>query len=127
MGWTCFYCKKEMGTFATHYDHQDFLNSDLNPPSGIGKDDKICQNCFNQLRRQQTEKQPGEIGPTSLLYLVPIFMGILGGILMYIAVKDENHKMANNGMIVGVIITIISIIVYAVLLSVGMTSLANLV
>lgn len=41
----------------------------------------------------------GEVGPTRLLYLSPIFMGILGGILMYIAVKDDNREMANTGMI----------------------------
>jgi len=51
--------------------------------------------------------------PTRLLYLVPIFMGLLGGVLMYIAVKDQNQGMANDGMFWGVISTIIAIIIYA--------------
>lgn len=41
--------------------------------------------------------------PTRLLYLVPIFMSLLGGVLMYIAVKDKNQEMANDGMFVGVL------------------------
>jgi len=46
---------------------------------------------------------------------------------MYIAVKDTNMKMANNGIIVGVIITIIGMIGYFVLFYVGLTSLENLI
>ena len=42
-----------------------------------------------------SETNPTKI--TKLIYLVPIFMGLLGGILMYIAVKDQNQEMANDG------------------------------
>ena len=33
--------------------------------------------------------------PSKLIWSIPIFMGLLGGILMYIAVKDQNQEMAN--------------------------------
>ena len=56
--------------------------------------------------------------PTKLLYLLPIFMGLLGGALMYIAVKDEDPEMANSGMFWTVISTIaITFIFYMLLLN----------
>ena len=115
-----------MGTFTTHYDHKDLKNENVDLP-GFGDESKLCQNCFNKIKRTHIKELPGEIGPTSLLYLAPIFMGILGGVLMYIAVKDTNMKMANNGIIVGVIITVIVIIGYLVSFYAGLTSLGNLI
>jgi len=115
-----------MGTFTTHYDHKDLINENVDLP-GFGDKSRLCQNCFNKIKRTHIKEQPGEIGPTALLYLAPIFMGILGGILMYIAVKDTNMKMANNGMIVGVIITFIGMIGYFVLFYAGLISLENLI
>lgn len=43
--------------------------------------------------------------PTKAWYLVPIFFGIFGGIIMYFAVKPTEQKMANDGMLLGVAIT----------------------
>jgi len=127
MGWVCFSCEEEKGTFATDYESKNLRNENVNPPSGFGENDRICQNCFNKLKREQMKERPSEIGPTRLLYLAPIFMGILGGILMYIAVKDDNREMANTGMIVGVIITIIGIIFYAIIFSAGLASIGDIV
>lgn len=125
MGWICFSCKEEKGAFATHYEYKDFLYEKINPPSGLGDNGKICQNCYNKLKKEQMKESPGEIGPTRLLYLVPIFMGILGGVLMYIAVKDDNREMGNIGMIIGVIITILSIIFYVIFFYAGLVSLRD--
>lgn len=47
------------------------------------------------------EESP-KVKPTPLLWLIPIFMGLLGGILMYIAVKDEDQEKANNAILIGV-------------------------
>ena len=127
MGWICFSCKEEKGTFATDYESKNLVNENVNPPSGFGENDKICQNCFNKLKKEQMKEHPGEVGPTRFLYLAPIFMGILGGILMYIAVKEDNREMANTGMIVGVIFTIIGIIFYAIILFAGFASIGDIV
>ena len=51
-----------------------------------------------------SETNPAKI--TKLIYLVPIFMGLLGGILMYIAVKDQNQEMANDGILYSIMSTI---------------------
>ncbi len=58
-----------------------------------------------------------KVKPTPLLWLVPIFMGLLGGILMYIAVKDEDQKNANAAILVGFLSTIALIFLYVIIFS----------
>ena len=63
-----------------------------------------------------------KVKPTPLLWLVPIFMGLLGGILMYIAVKDQDQEKANSAILVGIVSTIAMIIVYGVIIMGAMMS-----
>lgn len=64
--------------------------------------------------------------PTRLLYLVPIFMGLFGGVLMYIAVKDQNQEMANDGMFWGVISTIAVVVIYVLIMYMGLADIARM-
>lgn len=43
--------------------------------------------------------------PSRAWYLVPIFFGIIGGLVMYLVLKDENKKMAKKGLILGIMIS----------------------
>jgi hypothetical protein len=61
-------------------------------------------------------EESSKVKPTPLLWLVPIFMGLLGGILMYIAVKDEDQGKANSAILVGIVSTITWIIIYVVII-----------
>ena len=63
-----------------------------------------------------------KVKPTPLLWLVPIFIGLLGGILMYIAVKDQDQEKANSAILVGIVSTIAMIIVYGVIIMGAMMS-----
>jgi uncharacterized membrane protein len=56
-------------------------------------------------------EEPVKEKPTWLLYLVPVFMSLLGGVLMYIAVKDQDQRMANNGMICGFISFMVQVVI----------------
>lgn len=67
--------------------------------------------------------ESSNIKPTKLLWLVPIFMGLLGGILLYIAVKDKDQKQANDGILVGVLSTIGWIFLYVIII--GAFSMMN--
>jgi len=53
--------------------------------------------------------------------LIPLFFGILGGIVAYIGVKDDDKKMANNLLMFGVVWTIILIGIYLCILAVVLT------
>jgi uncharacterized membrane protein HdeD (DUF308 family) len=51
--------------------------------------------------------------PTSLWYLVAFLFGLLGGLIAYVAVKDEDKGMANNCILIGIMTTIFgAILIY---------------
>ncbi len=58
--------------------------------------------------------------PTNQLYLLSIFLGLFGGVLMYLIARKDNKKMAKNGLVLGIIIELIGL-----LISVFLTSLSN--
>ena len=51
--------------------------------------------------------------PSAAWYLAPIFLGLLGSIIMWYVVKDEDHpdskKMVRKGWIIGIVLTLLSI------------------
>lgn len=49
--------------------------------------------------------------PTRLWYLVPLLLGIIGGIIGYFAVKDEDRKMARELLLVGILTSFVPIII----------------
>lgn len=53
-----------------------------------------------------------KVKPTRLLWAIPVFMGLLGGILMYIAVKDEEQEKANGAILVGIVSTVTMVMIY---------------
>lgn len=68
--------------------------------------------------------ESSNIKPTKLLWLVPIFMGLLGGILLYIAVKDKDQKKANDSIFVGFLSTLAWICLYVIFI--GALSIMNM-
>jgi hypothetical protein len=75
----------------------------------LSPDADICMKCGKIVEK-----------PSKWWYLVPIFFGIIGGLVMYLALKDEDKKMAKKGLILGIIIGAVgsafAIIFYAVLI-----------
>ena len=64
------------------------------------------------------EKDLEVSGPSILWYLIPLFFGILGGIVAYVGVKDDDKEMANNLLLFGIIWTLILIGIYFYILTV---------
>jgi hypothetical protein len=42
-------------------------------------------------------------------YLLPIFLGIIGGIMAYVALRNDDKKIAKNCLWIGIIITIVGV------------------
>lgn len=42
-------------------------------------------------------------------YILPIFIGIIGGIIAYFAVKNDDPKLGKNCLIVGIAVLVINI------------------
>lgn len=54
--------------------------------------------------------------PSSAWYLAPILLGIIGGIIGYLAVRDEDKEMAQNMLLVGFAMSIIETVIIMILL-----------
>ena len=55
-------------------------------------------------------------------YLAPIFLGIIGGLIMYLVLKDENPKMAKKGLILSLVIVGLVIISYIMIFVVAIAA-----
>ena len=45
--------------------------------------------------------------PSKAWYLLPIFFGLIGGLIMFFVLKDEDRRMAKKGAVVGIILTVV--------------------
>ena len=45
-------------------------------------------------------------------YLLPIFLGAIGGIIAWVALKSHDGKLAKNSLILGVILNVIAMIIF---------------
>src|SRR3990170_1892217 len=54
--------------------------------------------------------------PSAAWYLAPIFLGIIGSVIMWFVLKDEEHpdsqKMIKKGWIIGIVLTIIPFLIW---------------
>jgi len=61
---------------------------------------------------ERSEEDTSYERPTLLWYLVPFFFGIIGGIVGYVGVKDEDKEMADILLVFGILWSIILAIFY---------------
>ena len=54
-------------------------------------------------------------------YLLPIFTGIIGGVIVYFAMKQDNLRMAKDCLYIGITLTIINIVPFAILVAIGIS------
>ncbi len=64
--------------------------------ASIPEGSSSCPECHKQTRKTIS----------NAWYIIPIFMGWLGGLLMYLVIRDDDRDKAKRGLIVGIIITL---------------------
>jgi amino acid transporter len=53
----------------------------------------------------------GSDKPSKAWFLLPIFLAFIGGLIMFFILKDEDRKMAKNGFLLGVFMTVAGFVV----------------
>lgn len=64
-------------------------------------------------------REEGEDRPSVAWYLVPILLGLIGGLIMYFALRGRDKQMAKLGLIVGFLTFIASIVISAAVIFFG--------
>jgi hypothetical protein len=49
--------------------------------------------------------------PSKAWYLLPIFLSIIGGLIMFFVLRNDDRQMAKNGLILGIILTVAGIVI----------------
>ena len=62
---------------------------------------------------------------SSLWFLLPIFFSIIGGVIAYFIIKDDDPHKAKNCLLLGIILTAISFAIFAVPILIGISLLPH--
>jgi len=57
-----------------------------------------------------TASEPVKMSPSAFWYLLPLFLGLVGGLIAYVYVRDDDPDMAKDLFLIGVIPTVVIII-----------------
>ena len=62
---------------------------------------------------------------SSLWFLLPIFFNIIGGVIAYFIIKDDDPRKAKNCLLLGIILTAISLTIIVVPILIGISLLPH--
>jgi uncharacterized membrane protein len=98
--------EKEIGNY-------DKKREGLQKLAALQKEGKISEQTY-QASVKALEPQPTQANyekPSALWYFAALFLGLIGAIVGYVAVKERDPDMANNILAIGVIVTIFGVLV----------------
>ena len=105
----CTNCGNELLMQKNSQDLCDNCNSPLNP------NNSFCTNCGKKrihLLTSKTNVQNAEDIPRSRAwYLLPIFFGIIGGLIAYFVLRNSNKQMGKNCLMGGAIISVVPVVI----------------
>ena len=129
----CFVCDRKLGFVHEPYGKYTLSVEHREIPKGFKDDSLLCRECLDSLpkikeeviQRKEPKKEPkqnitksGKLLPSKpslMIWLLPILLGCIGGLIMYLLLKDEDVDRAKLGLYVGIIISIVSGIALAIL------------
>jgi len=89
--------------------------------SVIQSPNSFCTNCGEKKSDLELTQSPYYKKQTSsAIWILPILLGIIGGLIMYFVIVNDDKSKAQNGLILGVILTVIDIIIAFTLFPAGM-------
>ena len=71
------------------------------------QDKNFCSKCGTSLRVFSQNSSIYQTRKSRWWYLLPIFFGIIGGIIAYLILKDDDRELAKNCLYLGIVLTVI--------------------
>lgn len=62
---------------------------------------------------------------SSLWFLLPILFNVIGGVIAYFIIKDDDPRKAKNCLLLGIILTAISFAIFVIPILIGITLLPH--
>jgi len=133
LGKACFVCDKKLGFVHEPFGKYTLGVEHREIPKGFKDDSALCKDCLESqpkikgviIQREEPKKEPKPTrtksgkaipsNPSLLIWLLPILLGCIGGLIMYLVLKDEDIDRAKLGLYVGIAITICSGIVAVII------------
>ena len=123
----CFLCNGKVSSNPFRaYSKNDLKDDERIIPEGMSDKDKVCSRCFDHnkdirkisgLEYPQNEEEESHYTkkPTSsAIWILPILLGFVGGLIMYFIIMNDDKPKAQNGLVLGIVLTIIPAIIYFV-------------
>jgi CDP-diglyceride synthetase len=80
----------------------------------VTPDVKFCPKCGKDLQ-SQSNPSPAIDGPkrkrSRWWFLLPIFFSVVGGIIAYFVLKDDDKRLAKNCLYLGILLTVIGFVI----------------
>ena len=130
----CFLCGKKVGALSSTFD---FFTNFRQSLEGMTVYDTLCSHCSSNCGELSSQEKLSELketegyekisklkktesqGNSNLWYLCPIFLGIMGGLLMFVALRNENEHMARKGLVLSLILSgigfVLTVLVYLIM------------
>ena len=121
----CFLCNGKVSSNPFRaYSKNDLKDDERIIPEGMSDKDKVCSRCFDHnkdirkisgLEYPQNEEEESHYvkKPTSsAIWILPILLGFVGGLIMYFIIMNDDKPKAQNGLVLGIVLTIITGIIY---------------
>ena len=134
MAKSCFLCNEQVSAIPLFtYSKNDLKDDSRMIPEGISDKDRVCRSCFDHhkdIRKsgtsdagyQNVEESHYIKKPTSSgIWILPILLGFVGGLIMYFIIVNDDKPKAQNGLVLGIVLTTIPAIIYFVFFAVAMT------
>ena len=75
------------------------------------QDKSFCSKCGTSLGVFSQNSSTYQTRKSRWWYLLPIFFGIIGGIIAYLVLKDDDKTLAKNCLYLGIILTVIGFVI----------------
>jgi len=131
---SCFLCNGQVSAIPLRaYSNNDLKDDERIIPEGMSDKDRVCSHCFDyhkDIRKSGTsdvgyqnveESHYVKKQTSSGIWILPILLGFVGGLIMYFIIVNDDKPKAQNGLVLGIVLTIIPAIIYFVFFAAAMT------